>query len=156
MLPSRPPVTDRSGAKSLPLPKLLERAVSLQSVKFDHMVRFCAPSVVHAAIHHAAHKQRIKPSEWLRGAVSEALSRDGFGATARSEEFALVADGGFVDPNFPPHLKPYCGTTITTFWPSPVEGCVWLPVETEGVPNGTMPRYRVDGERVIRSYGEAA
>jgi hypothetical protein len=131
--------------------------VSLQSVKFDHMIRFCAPSVVYAAIHHAAHQQSIKPSEWLRGAVSETLSRDGFDPAARSEEFALVADGALVAPNVPFPTS----NAITTLWPAPVEteGYAWLPVETEGTPNGTygeLPSYRIEGARVIRSYGEAA
>jgi hypothetical protein len=129
--------------------------VSLQSVKFDHMIRFCAPSVVYAAIHHAAHKQGIKPSEWLRGAVSEALSRDGFDPAAGSEEFALVADSALVEPNVPLNLKPYCGKAITTCWPAPDvgDGYEWWPVTDENCDHGHgLPSYRIDGARVVRTW----
>jgi hypothetical protein len=125
--------------------------VSLQSVKFDHMIRFCAPSVVYAAIHHAAHKQGIKPSEWLRGAVSEALSRDGFDPAARSEEFALVADGALVAPNVPFPTS----NAITTLWPAPDvgDGYEWWPVTDENSDQGHgLPSYRIDGARVVRTW----
>lgn len=110
------------------------------------------------AINAAAQRDGIKPTTWMRMAIARDLEEAGlFPSPAAEQEFALVCDGELVSPNMPLNIRHLCGSAITTFWPAPVEteGYSWLPLETEGEPDGRLPSYRVDGERVIRTYGEA-
>lgn len=124
---------------------------------FDHMFYVRIPKFWVPLIEAAAKAQDSNASQYAREALAQCLLEDGFSTTAE-QEYALTCNGALVLPDIPADLKHLCGTTILTYWPTPVvgDGYEWLPITEDGEPNGTRPKYRVDGERVIRHYGEAA
>jgi hypothetical protein len=125
--------------------------------KFDHALCARIPTSWAALIEVAAKAQDTTPSQYVREAIAVSLAQDGFSTAAPEREYALICDGALVEPNVPIHMKHLYGKSITTFWPTVLEaGYEWWPLETEGEPDGTMPNYRVAGDRVVRSYGEAA
>jgi hypothetical protein len=121
---------------------------------FNHMLYLRVPKSWVALIEAAAKAQDSNPSQYVREAIAVSLAQDGFSTASPQREFALVCDGALVEPAVPLSLRPFCGDVIITAWPAPLdtEGYSWWPIETEGEPNDTRPRYRIDGERVVRCW----
>lgn len=128
------------------------RKSSDAAARFTESLRIRCPASLPVAIDAAAARNLMTASEYIRRSVIDRLRSDGF--NIEPQQYALVENGSLALVGRPNNLRIAIVTKLD-------EGDTrtWLPVETEdSEPFDPIrhwrlaPTYRVDGERVVRTY----
>jgi hypothetical protein len=120
--------------------------------RFPNLLQARCPSAIPPLIELAAQSRCMTPSEYIRRCVIERLRADGF--NIEPQQYALVENGSLALVGRANNQRIAIVTELDEG-----DARTWLPVETEDsepfdpVRHWRLaPTYRVDGERVVRTY----
>jgi hypothetical protein len=122
--------------------------------RFPNLLQARCPETFLPLIERAAQSQCMSASEYIRRSVVERLLQDGFKIEIEPQQYALVENGSLALVGPANNRRIAISTKLDDDDPR-----TWLPVETEDSEPfdpkchwRLPPTYRVDGDRVVRTY----